>query len=162
MMIKIYVIIYLEREKRLNSLVLLVLWVEGVVSPPLRYTLVLWVWGFPYHIVVSLVGKGLEISELQSIQDDVHTHAMLRKIKIARQAENSPLSIFSCHFLYSLTISSEYWSLVVKLVRIMLGVSQKWTLNVKVKAYKQNNYACKEQYRVEQSSEIERKSECWK
>ena len=34
MTIQIYVMIYLDREKRLNSLVLLVLWVEGVVSPP--------------------------------------------------------------------------------------------------------------------------------
>ena len=33
-MIKIYVTIYLEREKRLKSLVLLVLWVKWVVSPP--------------------------------------------------------------------------------------------------------------------------------
>ena len=33
---------YLEREKRLKSLVLLVLWVKGVVCPPLWYTLILW------------------------------------------------------------------------------------------------------------------------
>ena len=53
MMIKIYVTIYLEREKRLKSSVLLVLWVKGVVSLHLQYTLVLWVWGFPYHLVLT-------------------------------------------------------------------------------------------------------------
>ena len=53
MMIRIYVIIYLDREKRLKSLVLLVLWVKWVVSPPLRYTLVLWVWRFPYHLILT-------------------------------------------------------------------------------------------------------------
>ena len=39
-MIQIYVTTYLEREKRLNSLVLLCLWVKWVDSPPLWYTLV--------------------------------------------------------------------------------------------------------------------------
>ena len=52
-MIKIYVTIYLEREKRLKSLVLLVLWVKWVVSPPLWYTLVSWVWGLHYHLVMT-------------------------------------------------------------------------------------------------------------
>ena len=53
LMITIYVTIYLEREKRLKSLDLLVLWVKGVISPPLWYTWVLWVWGLPYHLVVT-------------------------------------------------------------------------------------------------------------
>ena len=49
-----HVTIYLEREKRLKFLVLLVMWVKGVVSPPLWYTMILWVWVFPYHLVVTL------------------------------------------------------------------------------------------------------------
>ena len=52
-MIKIYVTINLKREKILKGLVLLVLWVKGDVSPPLWYTLVLWVWGLPHHLVVT-------------------------------------------------------------------------------------------------------------
>ena len=56
MMIKIYETMYLEREKRLKSLVLSVLWVKGVGYPPLWYTLVLWIWGFPYLLIVTPFG----------------------------------------------------------------------------------------------------------
>ena len=42
--------------QRLNSLVLLVLSVKGVVYPPLWYTLVLWVWGLPYLFIVTPFG----------------------------------------------------------------------------------------------------------
>ena len=43
-------------RQRLNFLVLLVLWVKGVGNPPLWYTLVLWVWGFPYLLIVTPFG----------------------------------------------------------------------------------------------------------
>ena len=52
------------------------------------------------------VGKGLV--------DAAQTHEALHKENIAWQPKNSPF-FMSC--LYSLTISLEYWSLVVKLVR---------------------------------------------
>ena len=44
---------YTLREKRLKSLVLLVLWVKGVVCPPLWYTLDLWVWGLSYLLIMT-------------------------------------------------------------------------------------------------------------
>ena len=55
-MIKIYETMYLEREKILKSLVLLFLWVKGVVCPPLWYTLILWVWGLSYLLIVTPFG----------------------------------------------------------------------------------------------------------
>ena len=45
--------IYLERKK-INVLGLVSPVVKGVVSPPLLYTLVLWVWGLPYHLILTL------------------------------------------------------------------------------------------------------------
>ena len=44
---------YNLREKRLKSLVLFSLWVKWVVCPPLWYTLVSWVRGFSYHLLVT-------------------------------------------------------------------------------------------------------------